>query len=58
MIEGRSEWRIEHPCSVRDYLLDLPQPVGFVLVGIIACRRWYQPRTFSAKVFETTAHRL
>ena len=39
-------------------LLDRPQPVGFVLLGIIACRRRYELRTFLAEVIEATAHRL
>lgn len=36
-------------------LLDLPQPVGFVLVGIISGRWRYQQRTFLPKIIETTA---
>ena len=39
-------------------LLDRPQPVGFILVGIIACRRRYQLRALLAEVIEATAHRL
>lgn len=35
-------------------LLDRPQPIGFVLVGIVSGRRRYQPRAFLAEVFETT----
>jgi hypothetical protein len=35
-------------------LLERPQPIGFVLVGIITCRLRYQLRAFLAEVVETT----
>jgi hypothetical protein len=36
-------------------LLDRPQPIGFVLVGIIGGRRRDQLRAFLPKMIETTA---
>jgi hypothetical protein len=39
-------------------LLDRPQPVRLVLVGIISSRRWDQLRAFFAEMIEATAHRL
>jgi hypothetical protein len=39
-------------------LLDRPQPVGFILVGIVSGRRRNQFRAFLAEVIETTAQLL
>ncbi len=39
-------------------LLDRPQPIRLVLVGIISGRRWDQLRAFFAEMIEATAHRL
>ena len=38
--------------------LDRPQPIGFVLVGIVGGRRRDQSRALFAKVIEATAHSL
>ena len=47
---------VKQPCLPALLLLLGPQPVGFVLVGIITCRRRDQPRALTAEVVEATAY--
>lgn len=49
---GRS--RRDRPAPLLALLLDRPEPVGFVLVGIISGRRRDQPRAFFTEMIETT----
>ena len=39
-------------------LLNRPQPIRLILVGIIGCRRRDQLRPFLAEMIVTTAHRF
>jgi hypothetical protein len=50
---GRS--RRDRPAPSLALLLDPPQPVGFVFVGIVSGRRRYQLRALLAEMIETTA---
>jgi hypothetical protein len=50
--------RRDRPAPSLALLLDRPQPVGFVLVGIVGGRRRDQLRAFLTEVLETSAHAL
>ena len=57
-LDAISELPIRVPGGSLAPLLDRPQPIGFVLVGIISGRRRDQLRAFLAEMIEITAHRL